>query len=45
MHDGQSITVEDAIRRHSRESEEVRERFFRMKASEQKDVLAFLSSL
>jgi CxxC motif-containing protein (DUF1111 family) len=45
MHDGQSITVEDAIRRHSRESEEVRERFFRLKASEQNDVLAFLNSL
>lgn len=45
MHDGQSITVEDAIRRHSKESEEVRERFFHLKASDQKDVLAFLNSL
>lgn len=45
MHDGQSITVEDAIRRHGKESEEVKERFLHLKASDQKDVLAFLNSL
>ena len=45
MHDGNSITVQDAIKRHDKEAEEVRERFFRLNDAEQKAVLAFLHSL
>jgi CxxC motif-containing protein (DUF1111 family) len=45
MHDGNSITVEDAIKRHKRESREVSERFQRLKPADQKAVLVFLQSL
>jgi CxxC motif-containing protein (DUF1111 family) len=45
MHDGESITVQDAIRRHKREALEVTQKFQRLTPKEQKDVLAFLASL
>ena len=45
MHDGNSVRVEDAIRRHKGESEEVAERFRKLKPADQKAVLTFLASL
>lgn len=45
MHDGNSVQLEDAIRRHKHEAEEVSEQFFKLKAADQKAVLAFLQSL
>jgi CxxC motif-containing protein (DUF1111 family) len=45
MHDGNSVQLDDAIRRHKGESAEVTERFLRLKPSDQKALLAFLKSL
>jgi len=45
MHDGGSITVIDAIQRHKGESEEVIERFRKLKPADQQAVLTFLGSL
>ena len=45
MHDGASVELGDAIRRHQGEAEEVAERFSRLKPAEQKALLAFLQSL
>ncbi len=45
MHDGMSVQVEDAIRRHAGESEKVTKEFLKLKPAEQKAVLAFLQSL
>jgi CxxC motif-containing protein (DUF1111 family) len=45
MHDGMSVQVEDAIRRHRGESEKVTEKFLKLKPADQKAVLAFLHSL
>ena len=45
MHDGQSVQLDDAIRRHKRESEEVSEQFFKLKPADQAAVRAFLQSL
>lgn len=45
MHDGASVELGDAIRRHKGEAEEVTERFSRLKPAEQKALLAFLQSL
>jgi CxxC motif-containing protein (DUF1111 family) len=45
MHDGLSVVVDDAIRRHRGEAEEVTERFRKLKPAEQKALLAFLRSL
>ncbi len=45
MHDGNSVQLEDSIRRHKREAEEVSERFFKLKPADQAAVLAFLQSL
>jgi CxxC motif-containing protein (DUF1111 family) len=45
MHDGASVELGDAIRRHKGEAQEVRERFSRLKPAEQKALLAFLQSL
>ena len=45
MHDGNSVTVEDAIRRHRGEAEEVAERFQKLKPADHKALLAFLQSL
>jgi CxxC motif-containing protein (DUF1111 family) len=45
MHDANSITVADAIRRHDKEAHEIRERFQRLNPADQEAVLTFLSSL
>ena len=45
MHDGNSVQLDDAIRRHRHEAEEVSERFFKLKPADQKAVLTFLGSL
>jgi CxxC motif-containing protein (DUF1111 family) len=45
MHDGNSVQIDDAIRRHKGESAEVTERFLKLKPSEEKALLAFLKSL
>ena len=45
MHDGASVELGDAIRRHQGEAEEVTERFRKLKPAEKKAVLAFLQSL
>jgi CxxC motif-containing protein (DUF1111 family) len=45
MHDGLSVQVEDAIRRHRGESEKVTKEFLKLKPADQKAVLAFLQSL
>jgi CxxC motif-containing protein (DUF1111 family) len=45
MHDGASVELVDAIRRHQGEAEEVTERFSKLKPAEKKAVLAFLQSL
>lgn len=45
MHDGASVELGDAIRRHKGEAEEVTEHFSRLKPAEQRALLAFLQSL
>jgi CxxC motif-containing protein (DUF1111 family) len=45
MHDGQSVTVLDAIRRHAGEADDARRRFECLDAAAQADLLAFLQSL
>jgi CxxC motif-containing protein (DUF1111 family) len=45
MHDGASVELGDAIRRHQGEAEKVAERFSKLKPAEQKALLAFLQSL
>ncbi|HST11761.1 MAG TPA: di-heme oxidoredictase family protein [Terriglobales bacterium] len=45
MHDGQSVQVDEAIRRHQGESEQVTKKFLKLKPGEQKALLAFLQSL
>jgi CxxC motif-containing protein (DUF1111 family) len=45
MHDGGSVELGDAIRRHKGEAEEVSERFSKLKPAEKKALLAFLQSL
>jgi CxxC motif-containing protein (DUF1111 family) len=45
MHDGNSVQLTDAIRRHKHEAEETSEHFFKLKPADQKAVLAFLGSL
>jgi CxxC motif-containing protein (DUF1111 family) len=45
MHDGNSVQLIDAIRRHQHEAKEVSQRFFKLKSADQKAVLAFLQSL
>jgi CxxC motif-containing protein (DUF1111 family) len=45
MHDGASVEVGDAIRRHQKEAEEVTERFSKLKPADQKALTAFLQSL
>src|SRR5215472_16181844 len=42
MHDGNSVQLDDAIRRHLREAEAVSQRFFKLKPADQKAVLTFL---
>ena len=45
MHDGNSVEVDDAIRRHRGEAAQVTERFLKLKPSDQRVLLAFLQSL
>lgn len=45
MHDGESVTPADAIRRHKGEAKEVTKRFQKLKPGEQHAVLVFLQSL
>jgi CxxC motif-containing protein (DUF1111 family) len=45
MHDLESLTLGDAIRRHKGEAQHVKQRFDRLSAAEQQQVLTFLSSL
>jgi CxxC motif-containing protein (DUF1111 family) len=45
MHDGTTVQLDAAIRRHQGEAEEITERFGKLKPSDQKALLAFLQSL
>jgi len=45
MHDGASVTINDAIRRHRGEAIEVNQRYDRLSDAEQEAMLAFLRSL
>lgn len=45
MHDLESLTLDDAIRRHQGEAEHVAQRFRRLGASQQQQLLTFLKSL
>lgn len=45
FHDGRSETIEDAVRRHEGEAEEVRQAFEALTPQERADLLAFLASL
>jgi CxxC motif-containing protein (DUF1111 family) len=45
MHDGASVTLNDAIRRHRGEASEVTERYERLSSSEREALLTFLRSL
>lgn len=45
MHDGASLTFENAIRRHDEEAREAREAFFRLRYAERSFVITFLTSL
>ncbi len=45
MHDGSSIQLDDAVRRHSRESSKVIEHYLKLKPAEQKVLVTFLQSL
>ncbi len=45
MHDGASVTLNDAIRRHRGEASEVTERYERLSNGEQEALLTFLRSL
>jgi CxxC motif-containing protein (DUF1111 family) len=45
MHDGASVELGDAVRRHQGEAEEVTERFSKLSPADKKALLAFLQSL
>ena len=45
MHDGNSVELKDAIRRHSGEAAHVTDRFLKLNDADQKALLAFLQSL
>jgi CxxC motif-containing protein (DUF1111 family) len=45
MHDGASVELVDAIRRHQKEAEEVTERFSKLTPTDKRALLAFLQSL
>jgi len=45
MHDGNSVTAGDAIRRHKGEARHITERFLQLKRADQEALLAFLQSL
>lgn len=45
MHDGNSVQLEDAIRRHRGEAEKVTEKFLKLKPGDEQALLVFLQSL
>ncbi len=45
MHDGESVTVEDAIARHRGEASGVTESFERLRQSDRQQIVVFLDSL
>jgi CxxC motif-containing protein (DUF1111 family) len=45
MHDGESTTLRDAIRRHKKEARDSARRFERLSAADKQALLEFLSSL
>ena len=45
MHDGQSLTLRDAILRHGREAADSQSRFTDLEEQEKEQLLAFLRSL
>ena len=45
MHDGLSLTIDDAIRRHSGQAEGVRLKYEALSDKQKKQLLAFLNSL
>lgn len=45
MHDGESLTMDDAILRHKGEAEEITEKFKRLPAKDKSDLLSFVNSL
>jgi CxxC motif-containing protein (DUF1111 family) len=45
IHDGKSVEIDDAIRRHRGESANVTERFLKLKPEDQKALIKFLQSL
>ena len=45
MHDGKSVNLDDAIRRHRGESAHVTEKFLKLKPEDQKALIKFLQSL
>jgi len=45
MHDGESVTFLDAIKRHSGEAAHITQKFEKLKKDEQDDIIEFLRSL
>jgi CxxC motif-containing protein (DUF1111 family) len=45
MHDGASLTLRDAIRRHRGEASHISEQFEKLKSQDQEAVIDFLKSL
>ena len=45
MHDGESLTMNDAILRHKGEAREVTKKFKRLSMKDKSDLLSFLNSL
>jgi CxxC motif-containing protein (DUF1111 family) len=45
MHDGEAVTLRDAILRHGGEAAEVTRRFGKLSRKDQEDILQFLRSL
>jgi CxxC motif-containing protein (DUF1111 family) len=45
MHDGNSVQLDDAIRRHRGEAEKVTEKFLKLKPADHQALLVFLQSL
>ena len=45
MHDLDSLTLDNAIRRHRREAERVADRYKRLDSAQQQQLLTFLKSL
>jgi len=45
MHDGESVTFPDAIKRHSGEAAHITKKFEKLRKDEQDDIIEFLRSL